>query len=312
MLSRHLLRAKIFQALYAYNQNEQNNLEKGEKALFSQIDRLYDTYLLGLWILVMLKDYTNQYADFQEGKMLATLQGKRENRLFANNKLLISLQNQKELHLRITKRNLEGFFQTEFIHKLYVKLAQSEAYKTYLTLDEPSLADELEIVLYLHKQILVKDEDLNAIFEDYNISWESDRDLVISHVSRTIKSFVKDQIHISMLSKEWADDKYFAETLFRKAVLEASQLDKLIDKQTKNWDLERITITDTILLRLALAEMLSFPEIPIKVSLNEYIELAKQFSTPKSNTFINGILDVISKDLVAKGTLIKTGKGLIN
>ena len=175
-----------------------------------------------------------------------------------------------------------------------------------------NLEDELKKLRYIFKSVLWKSESFQNFFEEYDRGWVENKDIIKSMVNKTLKSVTEEGVTLAPLSYQWEDDKQFFEELFDRTIKEESWAEKLIADSAKNWKTDRIAQVDMALLKMALTEMINFPSIPVKVTINEYIELSKKYSTPKSKKFINGILDVLANDLTANGTIKKSGRGLID
>lgn len=311
MLSRRHIRIKVLQTLYGFQQNEDKNLPKAEKQLLANILNLYESYLKTLLLLKEISEYTDLHADNQDSKFLSTKQGIKENRKFANNFLVQALDENDKFQGLIKTYKAQVVWNPELIKGLFNDLKQSEEYKTYCETETRSLEQDVAMLTYLLKQIVMKTEDVAFAFDEFTLHWDSDQDLVFAGVNRTIKTLLTGQLTFQEISSDWKGDWNFALELFRNAVLNDEKLRELIDKKTKNWELERIAQMDVLILGLAATEMLNFSEIPVKVTINEYIEIAKNYSTPKSKTFVNGILDSIFKDFKEQKLLHKSGKGLI-
>jgi N utilization substance protein B len=314
MLNRRHLRLKILQSLYAYHQSEDRDLHKGETELLQNIEKMTEAYILSLKLIDDLIHYTGHWADERDAKMLATIQNRKENRKFEDNVFSTLLRKHEPYLAFLKKYKIKGqTLEPSFLRKLYMQLAETEAYQTYIATEERSDKADLELISLLYKQIIMPSEVVDSFFEEKTIYWESDKSLVAASVIKTIKESFKskNEFRLIELSRDWNGDWLFAQQVFRKAVLQNSHFDTLIQEKTRGWDVDRIALMDVLLIKLALAEMIEETAIPIKVTMNEYLELAKIYSTPKSNVFINGILDNISKSLVEKGEIKKMGRGLI-
>lgn len=315
MLNRRHLRLKILQSLYAYHQSEVHDLQKGEKALLGNIEKMTEAYMLSLKLIDDLIHFSNHWADERDAKMMATIQNRKENRKFITN-VFSAYLNENDDYLGLLKKyKIKGqTLDSSFLRKLFMSFAETDAYKDYLNAPERTDKEDLDLILVLFKKVIIKSEVVDSFFEEKTLFWESDKELVGASVIKTIKEAFKngESFRLIELSQDWEGDKAFAISVFRKAVMDSDAFEEMIQTKTTNWDVERIALMDTIIIKAALAEMIAVPSIPIKVSMNEYLELSKSYSTPKSSNFINGLLDNLSKELVQKGIIVKTGRGLIN
>jgi len=233
--------------------------------------------------------------------------------VFVENPLLVSLTENQELKKILSKRSISWSSEMDLVRTLFNKIRTSDVYLQYLESDVSELNSDVSFILKLFKTFVVNDELLLSYFEEKSIFWIDDVDLVASMI---IKSFKRSKetngkVAILPLFKEEKEERLFFKNLFRNAIKQKNEIDQIIRDHTKNWDIERIALMDILLMRLAVAEVTTFSSIPIKVTLNEYIELAKQYSTNKSNFFINGILDQSFSDLKSEGKIKKTGRGLL-
>lgn len=314
MLNRRHLRLKILQSLYAYHQSEVRDLQKGETELMRNIEKMTEAYVLSLKLIDDLIFYTNTWADERDGKMLATIQNIKAIRKFSEN-VFSAYLNACEAYLGFLKKyKIKGqTLDPEFLRKLFMQFSEMEAYQEYIKQEERSEAEDLQLINVLYKKVILKSEIVDAFFEEKSIYWESDKDLVGASVIKTIKEAFKSKgdFRLIDLTRDWDGDWLFAQGVFRKAVLQDEVFDKLIQEKTRGWDVDRIALMDVLIIKLAIAEMIVETSIPVKVTLNEYLELSKQYSTPKSSNFINGILDALSKELISNGEISKTGRGLV-
>ncbi|MFN3528436.1 MAG: transcription antitermination factor NusB [Bacteroidia bacterium] len=314
MLNRRHLRLKILQSLYAYYQAETRDLQLGEKELLRNIDKMTEAYILSLKLLDDLIHYTNTFADERDGKMLATIKGEKANRKFSENVFAAYLNGCDEYVSFLKKYKIKGqTLDPEFLRKMFMQFAEHEKYQDYISNPERSEREDLDMMNVLFKQVVSKSEVVDGFFEEKSMYWESDKSLVAASVVKTIKEAFKNKgaFRLIELTRDWEGDWKFAQGIFRKVVLSNEKFDALIQEKTRGWDVDRIAMMDVLILKLALAEMMVETAIPVKVTMNEYLELSKTYSTPKSSNFINGILDSLSKELVEKGEIKKSGRGLI-
>lgn len=314
MLNRRHLRVKVLQSLYAYYQSEEVNLVKTEKELLSSIERIYDLYLCLLLTFGELKRLAVSRAEENAKKLRPSEEDLNPNTKFIDNSVLVLLEDSKRLRYESEDRtvNWVGDVEQEIFRKIFNGLKDSESYLAHMNNELTGFEEDKQFLIDLFKTDIANSEVLYSYFEEKNIFWIDDIDLVCQMVIKTIKAATEDGIEILPLYKDKDDELEFVRTLLRKTVDMESELLGVIDKMTNNWELERIAKMDVLLLRMALTELIVFKAIPSKVSMNEYIEIAKFYSTEKSPSFINGILDKAISDLTASGRIVKIGKGLIN
>ncbi len=314
MYSRRHLRVKVLQTLYAYQQSEMNNLELGEKMLLKNAEEMYQMYWQNLLIISDLCEFTNKYADFEDGKMLATVRNEKLDRKFAHNIFAVTLNRNEQFTKQVKGYNLHNNLSTEMMRDVFVAFIKSEEYQNYLQSAENSVAETVELVQNLYRNYLLKNTDVESQFEETSILWQSDKEHVRAAVLRTIKSLgasAGTEIALEPISQNWTEDRSMLKNLFKKCVLNHEAFATLIEQKAQNWEADRIAPIDRLLIVQALCEMVDFENIPVKVTINEYLEIAKVYSTPKSKTFINGVLDAIAKDLIASGKIVKSGRGLV-
>jgi N utilization substance protein B len=300
--------------MYAWYSSEVRDLEKGEKELYRNIDKMTEAYVLSLKLLDDLVHYSHLYADDQDAKMMATIQNRKETRKFGGNLYAIYLCENNEYNQLLKRFKIKNqLLEPDMLRKVYGELVKTEEYQKYIGSPEHQLTEDMDMMLYLYKQLVQKSEYVSSFMEEKSMYWESDQDLVGSAVIKTIKEIFKskDQFRLISISKDWDEDWHFALTLFRKSIVNDEQYSAMIQERTSHWDVDRIAQVDILLIKMAIAELAHAESIPVKVTINEYIELAKDYSTPKSNIFVNGLLDSISKEMMEKGMIQKAGRGLL-
>lgn len=320
MLNRRHLRIKILQALYAFHQSEGSEIGKAEKALMISIEKMYEMYLFLMLLMIDIRDVAERRIEDNKNKRLPTEEDLNPNRKFVDNRFLQQLDANIGLKAAANRAKVSWVGEGETIRKLYRSLIETPEYKEYMAAETPSdekaaFEADREVVVRTFKRHLINNESLWFFFDEKSILWSDDLDLVASMVLKTFKSFdaKSDPTHpILPLWKDPEDEKPFVKTLFRKTLTQGEEHEKLIQESTENWEVERIALMDMILMQMAMTEGREFNQIPLKVSLNEYIEIAKYYSTPKSSTFINGILDKIFARMQEEGTIRKVGRGLIS
>ena len=313
MLNRRHIRIKVLQAFYAFFQSNNEDVLKGEKELFHSIEKIYDLYIFILMLIPSLKRQAS--IQIEEAKRSAFL--RQDIHIlktgFVNNQLIDLLEQSKVLQKISADRkiNWEGDVENDLTKKIFKEIYSTDNYKNLLDNQSPSFNDDKDALVQLYKKEICNQEKLHHFFDEKSIYWQDDLDHVSSMILKTLKSISKDQ-ELEILPL-WKEDEYeFTQNLFRKAVLQKEENDAVLQNYSKNWEKERLATMDSLLMNLAMTEALEFSSIPIKVTLNEYIEISKFYSTPKSNSFINGILDRIFEDYKKDGKLVKRGRGLIN
>ena len=314
MLSRRHIRVKVMQSIYAMHQNDSDNLEKEEKFLFNSIENIRDLYLIMLSALVEIRNSEEAFIEKSSKKHLATAEERNPNKRFINNKVLNLLAENNALSIALEDRKINNWKNNDdYILILLEAIKESDIYKKYMLGKENDFEQDRDFVADLFTEVIAPNDKLYEYLEDYKLTWVDDIPLVNTLISKQLKQVTpqgKDAFYVPKLYKD-ADDKDFVRDLFRKTVLNEVELAKEFIDKTPNWDTERIAEIDAIILKMAICEFLKFPSIPVKVTINEYLEIAKEYSTPKSSIFINGILDNLVKDYQANNKLLKTGRGLM-
>lgn len=313
MISRRLIRIKIMQVIYAWLNDEGSDISKAEKSLWFNIDKTYDLYHYLMALLLEVRKYAQGRIDIASGKRLPTFEDLNPNTRFVDNKVLIQLSENHALNQHLAYKKLSWIDHDEVVKKLYNAVLTSDYYKTYMEKTSSTYAEDKQLVVDILTKELESLELMYHVLEEQNIFWNDDIEFVISMILRTVDRFKENNNEggnlLPLFKNE--DDRDFAKTLLRKIIVRYDEYKTLIEKHTRNWEIDRIALMDIQLMVMAITEMVEFPEIPVKVTLNEYIELAKYYSTNKSNEFINGILDKIILELKDEKKIIKTGRGLI-
>ena len=302
------------QSIYAFWKSETSDLTRTEKFIDSSSQSMYDLYLLMLSLLVEVQKVAEDRLIKSQKKYLATEAEKNPSRKFVDNQLLKLLSINKDLQQHLEDRKLNYWeLDNEYVHLLLKELSQSSIYETYLTDTSPTFKKDQDFIVSFYRKILAPNEKLYEYLEDKRLTWLDDFPLVNTMVVKTLKQFKETSAEDFFLPKLYKDleDKQYAIDLFRKTVLNDEVILKEIVAKTPNWDKDRIADLDMVLLKMAISEFMYFPSIPVKVTINEYLEIAKEYSTPKSSLFINGILDKLVKEYTEKGTLNKSGRGLM-
>lgn len=313
MLNRRHIRVKVMQSIYAVHQHKSDDLNREEKFLFYSIEAIQELYLLLFSALIELRSKEENYLNLASKKHLATVEEKNPNRKFVNNEVLHLLENQSTLSVAIESKKINHWkLNDDLILQLLDDIKKSDIYLAYMSTTTSSFQEDAKFVADLFVKVLAPNERLYDYLEDNKLTWIDDYALVNTFISKQLKQLKNPSstVEIPKVYKD-EDDKIFAKQLFIKTLLNESELAKEYVNKTPNWDSERIAEIDTILLKMAICELLKFPSIPVKVTINEYLEIAKEYSTPKSSIFINGILDNLIKDYKEENKLNKSGRGLM-
>ncbi len=319
MLSRRHLRTKALQALYAFTQSHNDNLVIGEKDLLKSVNKLYEIYIYQLSLLNEVLKYGKKRMVENKKKFFPTEEELAPNTRFIDNHLLKQLSENRDLEKYVGMYKISWADQEEMIRKLFIALRESKEYKEYMREPQCTYSNDKEIVLQIVKKIFGRSELLQFFYEEKNIHWSDDFYTVNLLVIKTIKMYEESWDEYSRLpllfkqNDEGSDneDRDFLVQLFRRTIVNDEKYTALIENKVKNWEMDRIAVMDVLLIKMAIAELLEFPSIPVKVTLNEYIELAKMFSTPKSKIFINGVLDKMIVELKEQKKIKKMGRGLM-
>ncbi len=301
------------QSIYAMRQSGSDNLEKQEKFLQFSLESIIDLYLILLSTLVEIRKKEIEYTDIAQKKHLATTEERNPNLRFINNPILVALSENKSLRIALENNKITNWQSNDdTILLLLQDIKQSELYQNYMAKKAITFEEERFFVVDMFSELIAPNERLYSYLEDFKLTWVDDIPVVNTQILKQLRKMTSDadSIKVPAIYKD-EEDKEFSIILFRKTVLNDAELTKEFVNKTPNWDLDRIAELDTTILKMAICEFLKFPSIPFKVTINEYLELAKEYSTPKSSIFINGILDNLVKDLHANNKINKVGRGLI-
>ena len=307
MINRVLIRLKIVQIVYAYYQNGGKNLDTAEKELFFSLSKAYDLYNYLLLLMVEVTKQANKRLNAAKNKLVPTKEELFPNTKFVENRFIAQLEVNKQLLEFSNNQKKTWENEADFVKTLCDKILESDIYKEYMANETSSYEEDRELWRKLYKNIIFNNIELDQVLEDQSLYWNDDKEIVDTFVLKTIKRFDEKNGAKQELLPEFKDeeDQDFARRLFRRTILNADYYRHLISENTKNWDLDRVAFMDVVIMQIALAEILSFPNIPVSVSLNEYVEIAKLYSTPKSGGFINGTLDGIVNSLKKENKLTK-------
>ena len=305
--NRVLIRLKIVQIIYAYYQNGGKNLDTAEKELFFSLSKAYDLYNYLLLLMVEVTKQANKKLNAAKNKLIPTKEELFPNTKFVENRFIAQLEVNKQLLDFAGNQKKTWENEADFVKSLCEQIMESDIYKEYMASETSSYEEDREVWRKIYKKIIFNNAELDQVLEDQSLYWNDDKEIVDTFVLKTIKRFEEKNGAKQELLPEFKDDEDqdFARRLFRRAILNSDYYRHLISENTKNWDLDRVAFMDVIIMQIALAEVLSFPNIPVSVSLNEYVEIAKLYSTPKSGGFINGTLDGIVNQLKKENKLTK-------
>lgn len=306
MINRKLIRVKIVQLTYAYYQNGHHNMDTAEKELLFSLSKAYDLYNYLLGLIVAITQEERRRVD------IATRRAEREgtetpSQRFAFNKFATQLEENKQLNLFMEDKKMSWENDVEAVRKLCDQIEQSPLYQEYMMSDAEEYETDRELWRRIYRTLIQGNEDLDAILEEKSLYWNDDKEIVDTFVLKTIKRFDPANKADQVLLPEYDDteDREYALKLFRSTILNADTYQRYMSETSRNWNFSRLAYMDVVLMQIAIAEMLTFPNIPISVTINEYVDLAKLYSTPKSGGYINGMLDAIARHLVDTGRLLK-------
>ena len=311
MINRRLIRIKALQILYAYSKKGEVSSLNAEKELFHSIEKYYDLYLMLLALPVELAEIERAKINQRRTKRFATPEDLNPNLNFQDNLVIEKIKNSEHLNRLLEMRKLNWKVYTDFTKLLYSDFIKSEVYQAIMEAEGNDFQQDQEFMQRFYADFLDKNENLPDFLEEENIYWNDDFSFALVMVIKSIEQAKPNKPFRVLPLYKNEEVKDFAKILLRKAIVNAEEYLKIIEKHTKNWDPDRIAQTDRMILQLAIAEAIEFPSIPVKVTLNEYIEVAKYYSTEKSKTFINGLLDQIIKSLQKNGKIKKSGRGLV-
>jgi N utilization substance protein B len=313
MISRRLLRIKALMALYAFNRREDGNLSQAEAELMFSIGKTYDLYHYLLLLVVAIADLAGGKIDQALQKRMPTAEDLNPRRRFVDNMLIDQLRNNSDLKAYVASKKLSWVNNLHIPRTLYNKMIAWEVYDEYIKSEVRNYQSDRKFIIRLVTEFFAASEDLALNLEEQSIFWNDDMEYISAMVEKTLKKFKSDSGENTSLMPLYKndDDAEFVKILFRKTIIHSKKSSELINKNTTNWEVERIALMDILVMQLAITEILEFPEIPVKVTLNEYIEIAKYYCTSKSSTFVNGILDNIVKVIRQEGLFNKFGRGLV-
>jgi len=314
VLNRRHIRVKVMQSIYAMHQNGSDSLEKEEKFLLYSIENIQDLYLVMLSSLIEICKKEAVFLQRSSAKHLTTAEDRDPNKKFINNCIFQILAENNSLSIALENRKITNWsLNDDYILLLLSAIKESDLYVKYMCNRINTFEEDKQFIISLFMEVIVPNDKLYEYLEDNKLTWVDDIPLVNTQIIKqlkAIKSVDDESFKVPKIYKD-TEDKEFVTALYRKTVLNESELAKEYIDKTPNWDTERIAEIDTIILKMAICEFLKFPSIPVKVTINEYLEIAKEYSTPKSSIFINGILDNLVKEFQSNKKLSKTGRGLM-
>ncbi|NKI26254.1 transcription antitermination factor NusB [Arenibacter sp. 6A1] len=315
MLTRRHIRVKVMQCIYALTQAKDDSLKKQENFLQASIDNMYTLYLLMFSLFIEVHERASDQINLSSKKYLTDAADNLPNKeKFLNNKLLLQIVGNKSLSDELENRKLNNWYlNEEYVKIIYKEIIESELYQEYMAKPSSTYEEDKKLILDLFKNIIAPNEKIYEYFEDDKLTWVDDIPIVNTYILKQLKKVKESDLpsyFLPPLLKD-SEDLEYANKLLTKTLLNNQKLEKEIEGKTPNWDKDRIADIDAILLKMAICELLNFPSIPERVTINEFLEIAKEYSTPKSSIFINGILDKLVKEYMDEGKLKKVGRGLL-
>ncbi len=306
MINRELIRTKIVQLTYAYYQNGSKNIENAEKELLLSLSKAYDlyNYLLDLIVAVTKEERKR----VEQLSIRNRREGKEEpSTKFIFNKFEVQLEENKTLNSFNEDKNMSWDADADLVRKLCDKIEQCDTYKEYMDSPANDYETDRELWRKLYRQLIEDNEDIDELLETKSIYWNDDKEVVDTFVLKTIKRFDPKEKGNQELLPEYkdAEDREFARKLFRATILNANEYQRYMSETSRNWDFSRLAYMDIVIMQIAIAELLNFPSIPVSVTINEYVDMAKRYSTPRSGGYINGMLDAIARHLIDTGKMLK-------
>lgn len=308
MLTRRQIRIKTFQALFAYH-HAPVDLQVGTSNLFKSFEAIYDLFLFELKGLLELRNTNIEIIERRKQKVKPTYEDLHPNLRFVNNKILLQLADNKALQQLFEKRKIQWGDDRELLQRIYQNLIKTEEFQQYM--NGTSAMNDFEFIVWVYSTAFANNDLVHQLYEDKNIHWSEELEPAQMLVYQTLQNIWEDKQHILPELFKDESDREMAKNLYQKTIENDAYFESLIVKKIANWEPDRVNVSDMILMKMALCEFMYFEEIPVKVTINEYLDLAKLYSTPKSRIFINGIIDKIAQELAEQNLLIKTGRGLL-
>ena len=306
MINRELIRIKVVQLTYAYYQNGNNNIETAEKELLFSLSKAYDLYNYLLALIVGITRESRRYLEVAQSRARRE-GGEMPSQKFAYNRFALQLEENKMLNDFLETKKMNWDDEPEFLKKIFKQITDSEIYQEYMASEEDNYDNDRELWRKLYRTLIQDNPDLDALLEEKSLYWNDDKEVVDTFVLKTIKRFEERNQSKQELLPEYSsdEDKDYARKLFRATIMNADEYQRFMSEASRNWDFSRLAYMDIVIMQIAIAEMMTFPSIPINVTINEYVEMAKLYSTPRSGGYINGMLDAIARHLTQTGRLMK-------
>jgi len=306
MINRELIRIKVVQLTYAYYQNGSKNIDAAEKELIFSLSKAYDLYNYLLALIVGITHESRRHLEVAQSR--AQREGtEMPSQRFAYNRFAMQLEENRMLNdfMEAQKKNWND--EPEFLKKIYTQITESQIYKDYMAAPEDDYNADREVWRKLYRTLIQDNSDLDDLLEEQSLYWNDDKETVDTFVLKTIKRFdEKNKANQELLPEyDSEEDRDYARKLFRATIMNGNEYQHYMSEASRNWDFSRLAYMDIVIMQIAIAEMLTFPSIPISVTINEYVELAKLYSTPRSAGYINGMLDAIARHLIETGRLLK-------
>ena len=306
MINREIIRIKVVQLTYAYYQNGNKNIESAEKELMFSLSKAYDLYNYLLALIVGITQESRRHLEVAQ--LRASREGTEQpSQKFAFNRFALQLEQNKMLNDFMETQKKNWSEEPEFVKKLYAQITESQIYKDYMASPVDDYATDRELWRKLYRTLVEDNPDLDALLEEQSLYWNDDKEIVDTFVLKTIKRFEEKNKASQELLPEYDsdEDKDYARKLFRSTIMNADEYQHYMSEASRNWDFSRLAYMDIVIMQIAIAEMLTFPSIPVNVTINEYVDIAKLYSTPQSPAYINGMLDAIARHLIKTRRLMK-------
>lgn len=306
MINREIIRIKIVQLTYAYYQNGNKNIDSAEKELFFSLSKAYDLYNYMLALIVSITKEARRQIEIVQSR--ARREGTdMPSQKFAYNRFALQLEENKMLNDFIETQKKTWDNEIEFVRKLYKQITESQIYKDYMADTDDSYAADRELWRKIYRTLIQENEELDALLEEQSLYWNDDKEIVDTFVLKTIKRFDEKNAAKQELLPEYdsEEDRDYARKLFRATIMNADEYQRYMSEASHNWDFNRLAYMDIVIMQIALAEIMTFPTIPISVTINEFVDIAKLYSTPRSGGYINGMLDAIARHMIQTGRLMK-------
>jgi len=313
MLNRRLLRVKVLQAIYSTEHQKEITIQNSRSLLNTYINNFYKSYLLCWQFIIRLCLYNVNYKERLEGKHIKSNEDINYSLNLAKNPIITALKNDANFERKVEQEKQQYIVKEADLKTLYNDLVKKQKYEDYINAETLDFELHKKMLIYIFNKVLLKSALFKSYLEDLFLNWYDDREAVYKNMNDTIRNLNDVPVMLSSIFQPIKKDSLlFAESLLVKTLRNQEDYEKAIEPFLKNWDLERVTAIDIMILKLAICEFCEFSEIPVKVTINEYIEISKLYSTPKSKDFINGILDKLMNTLKAEGKIKKAGRGLVD